>query len=167
MNRKYTLVIVSLLVSLFVYLFYRTDKTIVNQLAIMVFSKHRFVGWRGCINALIPLHEVVVYSLPEGLWVFCIALTSRNFFIQIGAHRISLVFLPLIIVCIMEVFQLFQITNGRFDFWDLAFSAFFWAIANLQRSDQRPAQNIAGPFNSNAAVCVASYLIVYLAHVAN
>jgi len=165
MKKKYWLITLSLLVSLFIYLFYRTEKTIINQIAISILSLHRFVAWRSFVTKLLPLNEHIVYSLPEGLWVFCITLTSNFLFVKLYNRKINLLFLPLVFSIGLEFLQLLHITNGRFDFWDIGISVACWATAIYVMKRKSVTQNILKPFTINGFVCVASYLIVYLAHV--
>lgn len=165
MKKKYFLIISPLLVSLFIYLFYRTEKTIATELFINVISFDNFKELQTSIRHLLPLHTYIIYSLPEGLWVFCITFTSKFLFIKISDKKINLVYIPLVFVIVLEIFQLIHLTNGRFDIWDIGFSIVFWALANYVFSSKENTQNIFKPFNLNSCICIASYLIVYLAHV--
>lgn len=167
MKKKYWLIILPLLISLFIYLFYRTEKTVINQLAILMLSLHRFEAWRKFITAALPLNKHIIFSLPEGLWVFCITLTSNFLFVKFYSHTIKLLFLPLMFSIGLEFLQLFHITKGRFDFWDISFSLVCWATAVLIMKRKSVTQNILKPFTLNGFVCVLNYLIVYLAHVVN
>ena len=165
MKKKYWLIILPLLLSLYIYLFYRTEKTIINQLFIAVFSRTRFTAWRTFVTAALPLNKHIIYSLPEGLWVFCITLTSNFLFITVYKRKFNLLFLPLIFSIGLELLQLLHITNGRFDFWDIAVSIACWVAAVIIMKRKSVTQNILKPFTVNGFVCVASYAIVYLAHV--
>ena len=165
MKKKYFLIIISLAISLFIYLFYRTEKTVVTDLFISLISLDRYVGLKEIIVNNVILNEHIINSLPEGLWVFCITLTSKNLFLKVGDKEISLLFLPLLFSIGLEFFQLFKLTNGRFDFWDIGFSIAFWAIANYLMKYKNTRQNILCPFNIDSLICIFSYLIIYLAHV--
>lgn len=112
-----------------------------------------------------PLNDIAVYSLPEGLWVFCITLTSKPYFIRLGNWRLHCVFIPLISCIGLEIFQLFHITNGRFDFMDIGVSVVFWITGNYILNDESEKQDIFTRPNSKMMLCLASYCIVYLAHV--
>ena len=165
MKKSYWLIAISLLLSLFIYLFYRTEKTVINQLFISVFSCQTFMQLRQGITSLVPLNEYTIYSLPEGLWVFCITLTSKMFYIKAGNFKIDLLFFPLFFSIGLELCQLLHFTNGRFDWWDIAFSIFFWAIANYIADHKIIQQNALNPFTQKSLICLSSYLVVYLAHV--
>lgn len=156
---------VSLLFCLFVYVFYRTEKTVITQLFISIVSFDEFIEIRKLVVHTFPLNTFTVYSLPEGLWVFCITLTSRALFIKTGAREISLFLVPLVVSIGLELFQLFKLTQGRFDFMDIVVSIFFWAIAMYAMPPKPGRQNIVHPFTRRSFICLASYLIVYLAHV--
>lgn len=165
MKNKYWLIIVSLLFSLFIYLFYRTEKTVINQLLIALFSRGRFTAWRTFVTAALPLNKHIIYSLPEGLWVFCITLTSNFLYVTVYKRKINLLFLPLVFSIGLELLQLLHITNGRFDFWDIGVSISCWGVAVVIMKRKSVTQNMLKPFTVNGFVCVMSYLIVYLAHV--
>ncbi len=165
MKKNYCFIVLSLLFSLFVYLFYRTEKTVINEIFISIISFEKFAELRKEITNILPLNEHIIYSLPEGLWVFCITLTSKHLFLKVGKREINLLFIPLVFSIGLELFQLLHLTNGRFDFWDIGFSILFWAVANYLINYKSIRQNILQPFTIKSFVCLFSYLIVYLAHV--
>ncbi len=165
MKKNDWLIVLSLLVCLFIYLFYRTEKTVINQLFISVFSVDTYAAFRNVITENLLLNKHVIYSLPEGLWVFCITLTSKYLYIKIGHRNIRLIFIPLLFSIGLELFQLLHVTNGRFDFWDIGFAIFFWLLAHYFITPVNAKQNIFRPFNTASGICLFSYLIVYLAHV--
>lgn len=165
MNNKYYLIIPALLVSLFIYLFYRTDRTVVNELLIRLISFSAYAELKANITRLLPLSKIVIYSLPEGLWVFCITLTSIPYYIGVNKWRIDCVFAPLIFSIGLEILQLFHITNGRFDFMDIAASLAFWLLGRYVYKGVDIKENIFYGLNTKTVVCIATYGIVYLAHV--
>lgn len=165
MKKNYSFIIISLLISLFIYLFYRTEKTVINEITISIISFENYSGLRKSISRALPLNEHIIYSLPEGLWVFCVALTSKSLFVKIGKHEVSLFFAPLIFTMGLELFQLIHLTKGRFDYWDIGAAILFWIIANYSFKDKHPRQNILDPLNRRSYICLFTYLIVYLAHV--
>ena len=128
MRKNYFFILISLSLSLFIYLFYRTEKTVINEIFIYITSFDRFIELQKVITNLIPLNKHIIYSLPEGLWVFSITLTSKFLFLKIGNHKINLLFVPLIFSIGLELFQLLNLTNGRFDFWDIGVSILFWFV---------------------------------------
>jgi hypothetical protein len=163
--KNYLLIMASLLFSLFIYLFYRTENTVINEIFISIVPFNEFDELRQRISNTLPLNEHIIYSLPEGLWVFCITLTSKFLLVKISNCEIDLIFLPLIFSIGLELFQLLHLTNGRFDFSDIGISVLFWAIANYLIKYKRTRQNIMNPFTIRSLLCILSYLIVYLAHV--
>ena len=165
MKRNYCLIVLSLLISLFIYLFYRPEKTVVNEIFISIISFDKFVELRKTITNIVSLNEHIIYSLPEGLWVFCITLTSKPLFLKVGNREINLLFIPLIFSVGLELFQLLHLTNGRFDIWDISFSVLFWCMANYLITHKDTKQNILNPFTTKSFICLLNYLIVYLAHV--
>ncbi len=165
MRKNYFLITLLLLICLFFYLFYRTEKTVVNKIFISIISIDKFVELRKAVTNILPLNKHIIYSLPEGLWVFCITFTSKPLFLKVGSSQIKLLFIPLIFSIGLEIFQLLHLTNGRFDIWDIGFSVMFWAIANYLITHKSAKQNILHPFTTKSFICILSYLIVYLAHV--
>lgn len=156
---------VSLLWCLFIYVFYRTEKTLVNQFVIAIVSADHYFSLKQSVNEMIPLNDYLVYSLPEGLWVYCITLISGYFYIDYSKPRLSLVPLPLLLAGIMELFQLFHLSKGRFDWVDLFFIAGFWLLGIFSMPSDVEKQPLFRGYNTGSVLCLASYLIVFLAHV--
>lgn len=165
--KKYVAIGLALLVSLLIYLFYRTEKTVVTCLFIQLVSAENYLLLKHSIVNAVPLNNMLIYSLPEGLWVLCITLTSKNYDINFGKWRLNCNFIPLIFCFTLELLQLFHITNGRFDIVDIIFSVVFWLLANGFWNEKMERQNLLKSRNINALICLASYCIVYLAHVFN
>ncbi|MFD0748844.1 hypothetical protein ACFQZS_01740 [Mucilaginibacter calamicampi] len=165
MKRKYILILIALFISLFIYLFYRTDHTLVNRLLIYLISPGTYTRLKAIISHALSLNDVIVYSLPEGLWVFCITLTSRHYYIRLAGWQMDCLYIPLIFSVGLELFQLLHITNGRFDLMDIAVSLLFWILGAYRISGTYQQQNILKQFNFKTTVCLVSYGIVYLAHV--
>lgn len=165
MKRKYIFISTALLISLFIYLFYRTDRTLVNEIVVRMISFDTYAKLKAYIVDTLPLNDVIVFSLPEGLWVFCITLTSKPYYIGLGNRRIDCVYIPLLFCLTLEIFQLLHITNGRFDFMDIGVFVVFWILGNCILSNRAEKQNILAQPNLKTVVCLASYCIVYLAHV--
>lgn len=117
------------------------------------------------IHHYLPLNRFMIFSLPEGLWIFCITLTSKNFYIRLFKKEIKLELVPIVIAIGLEIFQLFHFTNGRFDFIDVITAALFWFIAFYFIKVKTAKQNLFQSFNFSSFVCLFSYAIVYLAHV--
>ena len=165
MKKRYYLIVVLLLISLFIYFFYRTEKTVVNEIAILIISFETYAAIRETVITFLPLNEIIIYSLPGGLWVFCITLTSKPYYIQMNNRRIHGVFIPLIFCLSLEMFQLLNVTHGRFDIMDIWISVIFWTIASYSFNDKSDHQNVLMPVNRRTMICFATYGIVYLSHV--
>jgi hypothetical protein len=164
-RNKPVFICVSLFLSLFIYLFYRTDRTVVNEIVIRIISFTTYTILKSHIVKVLPLNNIVIYSLPEGLWVFCITLTSKPYYIRLNKWRIDCLFIPIISCVTLEILQLLHIANGRFDFMDIGVSVMFWILGIYIFSDKSEKQNILIRPNFKTVVCLASYSIVYLAHV--
>lgn len=156
---------VSLFFCLFVYVFYRTDKTLVTQLFIALFSRAQYSFLETSIRSLLPLPEFIIYSVPEGLWVFCITVTSSFFYVEVKKKKWDLVYVPILAAIIMELFQLLHILNGRFDLMDINVSTGFWLLAIFCTRSNANKEPLFQTINGETIYCMVSYSIVYLAHV--
>jgi VanZ family protein len=107
MKKEYLLIGGSLFISLLIYLFYRTEKTVVNEIFNSVTSPGLYPEIKRQVSIRFPLNEHVIYSLPEGLWVFCITLTSKHLFIKAGRQQFDCVFIPLLFSIGLEFCQFF------------------------------------------------------------
>lgn len=120
-------VIAPLIMSLFIYTFYRAEETNVNLLLKYVFHSD-FQSIRVHVTQAIPLHSVVIYNLPGALWVFSVTLLVQNLFLRIKHRKIYLIYFPILFVLLLEISQLLRITDGTFDLLDIVISSFFLAI---------------------------------------
>lgn len=164
MKRIYS-VAVALSISLFIYLFYRSEKTVVNELIIFILSVDVYTAIKSSIITAIPLHEPLIFSLPGGLWVFCATALSQDFYIKIRDHKIQVVLVPILFAIGLEFCQLVHLTNGRFDVVDIAFYLLFGLLAYYSFHPRGSQQNILSPFTLHGFICLACFLSVYLAHV--
>jgi hypothetical protein len=155
----------ALSVSLFIYLFFRSEKTLVNELIIRLLSFDTYATMKSSIIQTVPLHERIVYSLPGGLWIFCATALSRDFYMKIKHYKMQVVLVPLAFAIGLECCQLIHLTNGRFDIWDIVFYLLFWLLAVYFFQVRGSQQNILSPFTLHGFICLACFLSVYLAHV--
>ncbi|RYY32780.1 MAG: hypothetical protein EOP46_18140 [Sphingobacteriaceae bacterium] len=154
-----------MLVSLFIYLFYRTEKTVVNELLIRLISYNNYSSLKAAVVHIIPLNDMLIYSLPEGLWMFCITLTSKPYYISFNGLRLDGARLPLIFCLALEFLQLIHVTNGRFDYMDIVIFTLFWLLGRYGLAGNTERQPILATPKPATWVCLLSYGIVYLAHV--
>jgi hypothetical protein len=165
MKRTYSLAAVALSVSLFIYLFYRSKSTVVNELMAFIFSSNVYNQVRQTVSYAIPLSEPVIFSLPGGLWVFCLTILSKDLYLKIRNNRIKVAVLPILFVLGLEFLQLIHFTNGTFDLWDIGFYLAFWGLAYFGLPSRDPQQNVLSPFTLKGFLCLTCFLSVYLAHV--
>jgi hypothetical protein len=150
---------------LFVYVFYRTDKTLVTRLFIALFSREEYSFLKTRIRSFLPLADCLIYSVPEGLWVFCITVTSSFFYLEGRKKKWDLVYVPILAAVLMEIFQLLHLANGRFDVMDINVSIGFWLLAIFCTRTNADKEPLFHTLNKKTICCMGSYLIVYLAHV--
>jgi len=156
---------VSLFFCLFIYVFYRTDKTLVTRLFIALFSREQYSSLETSIRSLLPLPDFIIYSVPEGLWVFCITVTSSFFYVELKNKKWDLVYVPILAAILMELFQLVHLFNGRFDLMDINVSIGFWLLAIFCTRGNANKEPLFQTINTETIYCTVSYSIVYLAHV--
>jgi hypothetical protein len=158
-------VTIALLVSLFIYLFYRSEKTLVNELILLVVSYDTYVAIKTVIADALPLSELLIFSIPGGLWVFCVTTLSEGFYIKIADREIQAAVVPVLFAVGLELCQLVHLTNGRFDMLDIASYLLFWSLACYFFEPRESQQKALSPFTLPGFICLACFLSVYLAHV--
>lgn len=87
----------------FIALFYRPTGTLAQE----IFHIHRSFHWLK--------NDVIIYSLPAGLWVFSLTLISFS----IKKYRFLFSIAPLFFVVGLEFLQFFHVTDGTFDLYDI------------------------------------------------
>lgn len=155
----------SLLFSLFVYLFYRSEQTVVNEIFQFVFSGDVYFNLKASVSENIILPQLLVFSLPEGLWVLAVTIASKNIYLGTNKSLIHVAILPVIIAITLELLQLTGITNGTFDWWDLVSAICFWSLGYYLLPSPSKKQRLFIKMNVNSIICLASYLVLYLSHV--
>jgi hypothetical protein len=165
--KKYHLqVLLPLMASLFIYIFYRTDQTVVNELVLRIFTFESYATVKKQVQSLLPLNALLVYSLPEGLWVYSTTLVSKELFIKFRQYRLEGNYFSLIFSFAVEALQGLGLVKGTFDLFDIASATFFWAIAMYWTNT--PAYRgipILKTFDSRWASCVFCFSIVYLSYI--
>jgi hypothetical protein len=164
MKRNYS-VAGALLISLFIYLFYRSEKTVVNELITFILSPESYTTIKSSVMTAVPLNNPIIFSLPGGLWVFCATALAQGFYMKAGRYKVQLVLVPILFAVGLEFCQLIHLTNGRFDVGDIMCYIIFCALAQYAFPSHLPKQNILSPFTLHGFFCVACFLSVYLAHV--
>lgn len=162
-RRDYILSGLALFAGLYIYAVYRTEKIVVNQ--IVEFLARSFyqsvVEYR---RAKVLLPDWMVYSLPEGLWVFSVTILSGGISLKLFKKRISFIFIPILYALLLELMQLFQITNGRFDVVDIGVSIGFWLMAIVYK--YRVDGTLAVADNRlNKSAILLTYALLYLSDV--
>lgn len=76
-----------------------------------------------------------------------------------------MIYVPILIAILMEIFQSLHFTNGRFYRMDLIFSTRFWGLGILCTRTNIAKEALFRPINTTTIYCIVSYAIVYLAHV--
>jgi len=159
------LIFSALITSLFVYLFYRSDHTVVNAIFSFFFSSEFYSELKLSVSSSLQLPSFFIFSLPEGLWILAITLASKSLFISVNGKRIELSILPIVIAVFFEIIQFAGLTNGTFDWLDLLSAFCFWYIGYFLIPAASANRKLFQSFDFNTILCLSTYLIVFLAHV--
>ena len=119
----------SMLLSLFLYVFYRTPEIFVNILLSHIISPEYFLPAITRIRSVLVLDGPWIYSLPGGLWVFYATLLSRNLSLCWKDTDLPLCCLPPLYAVTLEGLQYAGWTKGRGDLFDIVFALVFWLAA--------------------------------------
>jgi hypothetical protein len=154
-----------LLIALMIYLIWRSESILLNHLVGSVFSPQGFRDWRETISSRLPLNELIIYSLPGGLWVFVSTVALKDFFIVLKKYTLNLMFLPLTIAIGLEFSQLFHFSNGTFDGCDILLAIIFW-VASLVicPPTEMKEEFFKSEHTSKKTWAIFSLLILSLAH---
>ena len=154
-----------LLISLLIYIFYRSELTLINQLFSLFIPLADLLQWQNTIQTAFPLPNWVVYSLPEGLWMLVVTLISKEFYFSRQSKNYNLVFFPLLLATVIEIFQYLHITDGIFDWLDLGLSFAFWGIACFLLPPRFHPVQLNHSFSYRGIILISSYAIVILSDV--
>ena len=86
MKKLYVLGSCTLIISLYLYFFYRTEFTVVNTLIDSIFNVQNQEYLKDQYK-IIQLPDWMIYSLPEGLWVFSAVLFPKKTYLQVNLEH--------------------------------------------------------------------------------
>lgn len=164
MKKYCTIISLALFASLFIYLFYRTQYTIVNIMLTSISGGQSKASILYIRNHF-PLPGFVIYSLPEALWVFAATLVSRHLFLKFNGKNFHLAWMPLSYAISLEFLQLLRLMPGSFDLMDILLSLAFTLHAVYFIKCPLPTQQLLGKFNYRTFFFIYIYAIVFLSHV--
>lgn len=164
MKRYCTIISLALFTSLFIYLVYRTQHTVVN-IMLNTLSHGTAIETILYIRSNFPLPDFIVYSLPEALWVFAATLVSKHLYLKYGKGIIHLAWAPLCYAILLELLQLLHWMPGSFDWLDILLSSGFTIIAIAFIKCPLPIQYLLQKFNYRTFFFIYIYAIVFLSHV--
>ncbi len=150
MKKYHLYILTSLVISLVIYITFRSDNIVINQILFKITP----INYNYSSN--IP--DFIIYNLPQGFWVFSVTLISKNLYFK----KINLAYLPLFFSFYIELIQYLNLTNGTFDYWDLIAATLGFFISNNFIECPYKKQNILSKFNLRTIVFFFSYIIVVL-----
>ncbi len=165
MIRRFLLILLPLIFSLFVYAFYRTNDTLVNTLLFNTLQTDGYYIIKSIIANSVPLPAILIYSIPGGLWVFSTTLASKGLFFRYKEREFNCIFVPLIFSIGLELLQLLDSTHGQFDMIDICTYMISWTTARYLITDTLKKKNIFRPFDKRSLLFTFTYSIVHLSHV--
>lgn len=150
MKKYHVYIILPLFASLIIYVFFRSEHIIINQLISKFYPRPHYFK--------LHMSNFMVYNLPGGLWVFSATLISKNLYIK----NFNLAFLPLIFSFYIEIIQYFHLTRGTFDCWDLIVAFIGFIAAYYLVFCPYKKEFLFHKFNFRTILFSLSYLIVLL-----
>lgn len=147
------------------YSFFRTEQTLINVISIKLLGLDTFHDLKYWVLLHVSLNPFEIYSLPGALWIFSITLISKRYILMLGNWEFPLWLMPLFLSIGFELFQYLHWLNGSYDLADLISGIAFWLLGLFLFPERNPKLPLFKSFNVHKFVCVASYAVVYLAHV--
>jgi hypothetical protein len=164
MKKYCTIISLALFSGLFIYLVFRTQHTVVNILLNKLTAGHALPTIL-LIRKHCPLPSFIIYSLPEGLWVFAATLVSKHLFINIGKRTLHCAWLPLCYAVLLELLQRIHLMPGSFDLMDILLPLVFTLYGVYCIKCPLPIQYLLRKFNYRTFFFIYIYAIVFLSHV--
>lgn len=111
----------SLLLGILIYYTQRTHSLVINEVVDHV-GGLRFREFFQSIIFVFPIHDQIIYSLPDGLWMLALTMTILLIW-DFQIHRKCLVWIVLGLGAGtgFEYLQYLQLIDGWFDFFDLIY----------------------------------------------
>ena len=157
-----------------IYLFFRTTDTVIYQIFQVLFSSNNLDHIRTFLqHNLLTTPDWYIYNLPGGLWVFafanfCFLLLNRD----TKKYYKTILFLLLGIVTSLEILQMFKLTDGRFDTMDIifyliaSFSSLLIGTVRIQKLKYQPIfRSDKKPFYALGFTICVFFASIYLADV--
>jgi hypothetical protein len=86
---------------------------------------------RQLMQDALKLPNFIIYSLPEGLWVFAVTIISENLTIRFKKIQISIIYMPLVVAYFIELIQYLSWSKGTFDWLDVMVIMSFWTLGYI------------------------------------
>lgn len=117
--------LLALLPALFLYMFYRSERTVINIIAVSISPSDWFESARVWVQTTLPISEIVVGFLPGSLWVYAATAALRH----VSVSSLPLWPTPLMVAAFFEAQQALGLTYGVFDSLDIVGGFIGCAIA--------------------------------------
>ena len=119
-------IIVPIILGLFIYIVYRSNDTIIFYWFSCIGIEFIIDSIRNSDIFFLNIPFWLKYNFPDGLWVY--SLINIFLFIwidDINKHNFYYVYISVLIACICEILQFYNIIPGTYDFIDILFYLFF------------------------------------------
>jgi len=161
MNYKYLFASICLLISLWIYVFYRIEQTLINRMIIAITSPLFFKEARQLMQDALKLPNFIIYSLPEGLWVFAVTIISENLTIRFKKIQISIIYMPLVVAYFIELIQYLSWSKGTFDWLDVMVIMSFWTLGYIYVKNNDTSKTI----KPKLIYVLLTYIMIVLSYV--
>ena len=168
MKRDQFYIVIILLFCAFIYVFFRTEKILITQILIKVISNDTYQILKQFVRSQLELSPIIIYSLPGGLWIFCITYLSKGFILKLGTLRFRIDYLPLVFALTVEFVQYFNFTKGVFDVYDIVLAILFWTLAVFRfKHNAKVKLRTFSLYNKEGLAIFIVFTVVILANVIN
>lgn len=124
-------IVAPLVFSLFIYIVYRPDTTLINVFLLEIFEVQTVHDVRLVLSATFQPSSFVVHSLPGGLWIMSITTLIMGAFDTQATLKKGILVLPLLYGIGLEICQKNHWTDGTFDWMDVWIVPIAWLCGVL------------------------------------
>ncbi len=152
---KYIFALISLLVALYIYHFYRIEQTLLNRLWTLTLGETQY-------HPAVIMPSWAIYNLPEALWVFCATVLSYDLS-RISSLQSKWIYRsPLCIALFIELIQYLDMSDGVYDRGDIIAALIGYGIALIVSFKS---EVVRIPSKLLYSLVISSYAILILADV--
>lgn len=157
--------IIFLFFCVFIYVFYRTEDTLINLILLQLLPNSELLLFKETIRSTVAFPAWVIYSLPGGLWVFAASILARKLRLRIFSKNICIEWAPMFFALWLEFWQYVGIVKGHFDVLDILIVLIFGLTAMSVKKPMQLSTQTLFPFHKRSTIFVFVFVCVFLGHV--